>query len=132
MIRRICLSTVALAMFAAPAFAADAKCQAPIAPVVPKDGRAATQEQMLQANKDVVAFIKDSDQYQLCLKAAIDDAEKQLKDLDPKHDTGGAIRKQLLALEKDFTEKGDANQKEKVRLGQSYNTTAAAYKAAHK
>ena len=71
MIRRLCLSTVVLAMFAAPAFAADARCQAPVAPVVPKDGKAATQQEMLQANKDVVAYIKDSDQYQLCLKAAM-------------------------------------------------------------
>ena len=132
MIRRLCLSTVVLAMFAAPAFAADARCQAPVAPVVPKDGKAATQQEMLQANKDVVAYIKDSDQYQLCLKAAIDDTEKQIKAIDPRHDEGGAQRKQLLALEKDLTQKGDDNQKEKVRLGQAYNAAATAYKSAHK
>jgi len=130
--RRICLSTVALAMLAAPAFAAENKCQAPVAPVVPKDGKTATQQDMLQANKDVVAFIKDSDQYQLCLKAAIDDTEKQIKDIDPKHDQGGAIRKELLALQKDLTNKGDQNQKEKVRLGQAYNAAATSYKSAHK
>ena len=44
----------------------------------------------------------------------------------------GAIRKQLIAQQKDYTDKGDANQKDKVRLGQAYNTAAAAYKAAHK
>jgi len=132
MMRRICLSTVALAMLAAPAFAAEDRCQAPVAPVVPKDGKAATQQDMLQANKDVVAFIKDSDQYQLCLKAAIDDTEKQIKGIDPKHDEGGAIRKQLLALQKDLTNKGDQNQKEKVRLGQAYNAAATSYKSAHK
>lgn len=132
MIRRICLSTVALVLLVAPAFAADNRCQAPVAPVVPKDGKTATQQDMLQANKDVVAFIKDSDQYQLCLKASIDDAQKQLKDLDPKHDQDGAIRKQLIAQQKDLTDKGDANQKDKVRLGQAYNAAANAYKSAHR
>ena len=89
MISRIYLSAVALAMLAAPAFAADNKCAAPIAPAMPSDGKAATAADMTQAAKDVVAFIKDSDQYQLCLKAALDDTEKQLKDIDPKHDKDG-------------------------------------------
>ena len=41
MISRIYLSTVALAMLAAPAFAADNKCASPIAPAMPSDGKAA-------------------------------------------------------------------------------------------
>ena len=132
MIRRICLSTVALAFLASPAFAADDKCAAPIPPAMPSDGKAATAAEMTQAAKDAVAFIKDSDQYQLCLKAALDDSEKQIKSLDPKHDQDGAIRKGLLASEKDINSKADASQKEKERVGKAYNTAAAAYKTAHK
>jgi hypothetical protein len=132
MISRICLSTVALAMLAAPAFAADNKCAAPIAPAMPTDGKSASAADMSQAAKDAVAFIKDSDQYQLCLKAALDDTEKQLKDVDPKHDTDGTVRKGLLAQQKDINSKADQSQKEKERIGKAYNTAAAAYKSAHK
>lgn len=132
MINRICLSTVALAMLAAPAFAADNKCAAPIAPAMPTDGKTASAADMTQAAKDAVAFIKDSDQYQLCLKAALDDTEKQIKDIDPKHDTDGAIRKGLLASQKDINNKADASQKDKERVGKAYNTAAAAYKSAHR
>ena len=132
MINRICLSAVALAMLAAPAFAADNKCAAPIAPAMPTDGKTASAADMTQAAKDAVAFIKDSDQYQLCLKAALDDTEKQIKDIDPKHDTDGAIRKGLLASQKDINNKADASQKDKERVGKAYNTAAAAYKSAHR
>ena len=132
MISRIYISAVALAMFAAPAFAADNKCAAPIAPAMPNDGKAATAADMTQAAKDAVAFIKDSDQYQLCLKAALDDTEKQLKDIDPKHDKDGTERKALLAAQKDINSKADTSQKEKERVGKAYNTAAAAYKSAHR
>lgn len=132
MISRICLSTVALAMLATSAFAADNKCAAPIAPSMPTDGKSATAADMTQAAKDAVAFIKDSDQYQLCLKAALDDTEKQIKDIDPKHDTDGAVRKGLLATQKDINSKADQSQKEKERVGKAYNTAAAAYKSAHR
>ena len=132
MISRIYLSAVALAMLAAPAFAADNKCAAPIAPAMPSDGKAATAADMTQAAKDAVGFIKDSDQYQLCLKAALDDTEKQLKDIDPKHDSDGTQRKSLLAAQKDINNKADTSQKEKERVGKAYNTAAAAYKSAHR
>jgi hypothetical protein len=120
MTRGICLTAVVFAMLASPAFAQD-KCSAPIAPVVP-DGKTATVAQLSQTAKEVVAFIKDSDSYQACILADItaqDQAAKaDKKTLDP------AIRK---ALES----KGDANQKEKERIGKAYNTAAAAYKTAH-
>lgn len=132
MIRRICLAAVATVIFAVPAFAADEKCAAPIAPAMPKDGKAASADDMRQAAKDAVAFIKDSDQYQLCLKAALDDNNKQLKDIDPKHDTDGLQRKGLLAAAKDITAKADESQKEKEQVGKAYNTAAAAYKSAHR
>ena len=120
MTRGILLTAAAFVMLAAPAFAQD-RCSAPIAPVVP-DGKTATVAQLSQAAKDVVAFIKASDDYQTCILADIAAQDKAAKDnkktLDP------AIRK---ALE----DKGDANQKEKERVGKAYNTSAAAYKAAH-
>ena len=120
MTRGICLSTVALVMLAAPAFAQD-KCMAPIAPVVP-NGRTAAVSDLVQANKDVVAFIKASDDYQSCLladlQAQIDAAKDNKKDLDP------SIKKAIEA-------KGDANQKLKETVGKAYNTAAAAYKQAH-
>jgi len=123
MTRGICLSTVALVMLAAPAFAQD-KCSAPIAPVVP-NGRTASVSDLVQANKDVVAFIKASDDYQSCLLADLQsqiDAAKDDKDnkkgLDP------AIKKAIEA-------KGDANQKLKESVGKAYNAAAAAYKQAH-
>ena len=120
MTRGICLTAVALAMLASPAFAQD-KCSAPIAPVVP-DGKTATVAQLVQANKDVVAFIKSSDDFQNCLvsdlAAATEAAKGDKKGLDP-------------AIKKAIEEKGDANQKEKERVGKAYNAAAAAYKAAH-
>jgi hypothetical protein len=120
MTRGICLSTVALVMLAAPAFAQD-KCTAPVAPTVP-NGRTAAVSDLVQANKDVVAFIKASDDFQSCLladlQAQIDAAKENKKELDP------AIKKAIEA-------RGDANQKLKEQVGKAYNTAAAAYKQAH-
>lgn len=132
MFRRICLAAAAAAILATPAFAEESKCSAPIAPAMPKDGKTASAAEMSQAAKDAIAFIKDSDQYQLCLKAALDDDEKQIKSIDPKHDTDGAMRKQLIAAQKDLNAKADQSQKEKEQIGKAYNTAAAAYKSAHK
>jgi hypothetical protein len=120
MTRGICLSTVAFVMLAAPAFAQD-KCAAPIAPVVP-NGKTAAAAELIQAQKDVVAFIKTSDDYQICLlaelQAQVDQAKDDKKALDP------AIKKAIEA-------KGDANQKLKETVGKQYNAAAVAYKAAH-
>ena len=132
MIPRICLTTLALALLAAPALAAESRCTAPTEPVIPADPKTASAAEMNQAAKDAVAFIKDSDQYQLCLKAAIDDTDKQLKDIDPKHDTDNTQRKSLLAQKADYTKRGDTNQKDKERVGGAVNKALAAYKAAHK
>jgi hypothetical protein len=120
MSRRIVLSAAAFAILAAPAFAQD-RCSAPLAPVVP-DGKAASVTQLSQAAKEVVGFIKASDDYQTCLLAAIAEQDKLAK--DPKNPPDPAIKKALEA-------KGDANQAEKVRVGTAYNAAAAAYKAAH-
>jgi hypothetical protein len=123
MTRGILLTTAAFAMLAAPAFAqVPDKCMGPIAPVVP-NGRTADAAALGQAAKDVVAYIKASDEYQNCLLTEITTYEKDAK--DSKQPVDGNVRKTLMA-------KGDANQKEKERIGKEYNTAAAAYKASHK
>jgi hypothetical protein len=120
MSRGIILSAAVLAVLASPAFAQD-RCMSPVAPVVP-NGKTATVADLVQANKDVVAFIKASDEYQNCLladlQAQTDQAKNDKKTLDP------AVKKAIEA-------KGDANQKLKETVGKEYNTAAAAYKAAH-
>jgi hypothetical protein len=120
MSRGILLTAAAFVMLAAPALAQD-KCAAPVAPVVP-NGRTAATAELVQAQKDVVAFIRASDDYQVCILAAITTAENEAKDAKKAPDP--AIRKALEA-------KGDANQKLKETVGKAYNTAAAAYKAAH-
>ena len=120
MTRGILLTAAAFVMLAAPAFAQD-KCSAPNAPVVP-NGRTAATAELVQAQKDVVAFIRSSDDYQVCILAAITAAENEAKENKKAPDP--AIRKALEA-------KGDANQKLKETVGKTYNAAAAAYKAAH-
>ena len=116
----ISLSLAVLVMLAAPAFA-QGQCSAPIAPVMP-DGKTVTLARLNQAAKNAVAFIKASDNYQVCILDDIAAQDQQAKNskkaLDP------AIRK---ALEN----KGDANQKEKERIGKEYNVASAAYKVVH-
>ena len=121
MTRGILLTAAGFVMLAAPALAQD-KCAGPVAPVVP-NGRTAATAELVQAQKDVVAFIKASDEYQVCILAAITAAENEAKDAKKAPDP--AIRKALEA-------KGDANQKLKETVGKAYNTAAAAYKAAHR
>ena len=122
MIRGLCLSAIALVALATPAFADDG-CVTPYASTVP-DGAKATTEQLKTALDEVKAFLKASDDYQNCLllylqqQTAEAKASKDKKDIDP------TIKASALA-------KGDANQREKERVGNEYNTAARAYKAAH-
>src|SRR5260221_419613 len=78
MTRGILLTAAAFVMLAAPAFAQD-KCSAPNAPAIPNGKTAATAE-LVQAQKDVVAFIKSSDDYQVCILAAITASENEAKE----------------------------------------------------
>ena len=117
------LLTAALVILAGPAFAQafEDKCSAPIAPVVP-DGKTATAPQLTQTVNDVKNYIKASDDYQACLVAEINTYETQAK--GTKQGIDASIRKTLEA-------KGDANQKDKERLGAAYNKAAADYRSAH-
>ena len=112
--------TAAFVMMTAPAFGLD-RCAAPLAPVVP-NGKTASVAQLSQAAKEVVAFIRASDDYQTCLLAEITEQDKLAK--DPKNPADPAVKKGLEA-------KGDSNQAEKVRVGTAYNAAAAAYKVEH-
>ena len=89
---------------------------------MPNGKTTTTLPQLNQAAKKAVAFIKASENYQVCIlddiSAQDQHAKNSKKALDP------AIRK---ALE----DKGDANQIEKERIGKQYNVVAAAYKVAH-
>ena len=104
---------------AIPAFASN--CSEPIAPAA-INGATATTAQMNAMHDDVMTFLKQSDDYQLCLlgelKAANDAAVKAKKDPDP-------------ALEADTKAKIQANQTLKEKVGAEFNASVGAYKKAH-
>ena len=108
-------------MLAGPAIAAEHACKAPISPSVP-DGRTAEARQLVAANTELKAFIEASDQYQQCLNDWM--GAEQLaatgakKAMDPK-------------IKAEHDRLGDANQKEKERVGGLYNAAATAYRQAH-
>jgi hypothetical protein len=87
---------------AATAATATERCNAPYAPQIP-DGRTATQEEMTSARRDANAFIAASDLYQLC-QIRIGRGERG----------------------------GDANQREKERIGSAFNAAIAAFRGAHR
>ena len=105
---------------AVPAFAQSA-CSEPIAPAA-VDGGVATTAQMNAAHDDVVTFIKQSDDYQVCLLKELKDANDALvkakKDPDP-------------SLEAGVRAKIQANQTLKEKVGAEYNASVMAYKAKH-
>jgi hypothetical protein len=106
MTRGILLSVAALVMLAAPAFA-QGQCSAPVAPVM-LNGKTTTLPQLNQGAKKAVAFIKASDNYQVCILDDIAAQDQQAKNSKKAFDP--AIRK---ALE----DKSDANQEERERIG---------------
>ncbi len=101
------LSLLAALMFVVhPAFA-ESRCSQPYAPEI-RDGATATKQQILDMRGDVEAFIAASDIYQDCLHKK-------------------AARNLTLIGEAD--RKVDDNQKEKMRVGKSYNAAMTAFKA---
>ena len=103
-----------------PAYAQSA-CAEPIAPA-PIDGGSATTGQMNAMHDDVVTFLKQSDDYQLCLLKEMNDAKdtakKDKKDFDP-------------AIEATARSRIQANQTLKEKVGGEFNTSVTAYKAKH-
>jgi hypothetical protein len=119
-LKRLGLAAALVSLSAAPALAESA-CQEPIAPAA-IDGNTATTAQMNGAHEDVMTFIKQSDDYQLCLYKELDDAKadalKNKKQIDP-------------ALEPAVAKKVDANQHLKEKVGGEFNAAVIAYKAKH-
>ena len=83
---------------------------------------AATKEQIHSALEDVKSFLKQSDDYQVCLLKELDDANRQAKkdkkDPDP-------------ALDADVRARIQANQTLKERVGAEFNAAAQAFNAKH-
>ena len=121
MIRGICLSTVAFVMLAAPTFAAENTCALPMVPAMP-DGATAPAADIRAAAASVTNYVKESDAYQECLNIEfnkmIDQSKKDKKVVGPE---ANAEREARIA----------ANQESKVKLGEAYTATAAAYRTAH-
>jgi hypothetical protein len=119
-LRKLGLVAALAALSVSPALA-QSTCQEPIAPVA-VDGATATSAQMNGAHADVMTFIKQSDDYQLCLYKELDDAKadaiKNKKQIDP-------------ALESGVAKKVDANQHLKEKVGGEFNAAVIAYKAKH-
>lgn len=121
MIRGICLSIVAFVMLAAPAFAAESACKEPTSPAMP-DGATAPAAEIRAAAASVTTYVKDSDVYQECLNVEFNKMiEQAKKDKTPVGPEANKEREDRIA----------ANQASKVKLGDSYNATAAAYRKAH-
>ena len=125
MIRTMCRSLAAPSLFALLAFSVPAMaqdpCIVPYSPTVPK-GETATQEQINASRADVLKFISVSDEYQACLNRYLAQVEETAKRdnvlVEPR------VRAAIVA-------KGEANQREKERVGNEFNGTLRAFRAAH-
>lgn len=130
MFRPIALVAAGLTLLAVPALAQDvaapavpaaAVCEAPAAPG-DIDGATATMEQVLAAKAAVAGFIAASDKYQTCL----------VDDIKVRRDAAKAAKEKFADSEaKAVSEKINANQREKERVGKAFNNAVKAYKAAH-
>ncbi len=130
MFRPIALLAAGLSLLAAPALAQDAAAPAlpaPVvcdAPVVPADvnGATATMEEVLAAKAAVASFIAASDAYQTCL----------VDDIKARRDAAKAAKARFNESEaKTVSDKINANQRDKERVGKAFNSAVKAYKAAH-
>ncbi|MEI9994843.1 MAG: hypothetical protein WDM91_09640 [Rhizomicrobium sp.] len=115
------LAAALATVLAAPAMAQSSMCSEPIAPAA-VDGSTATAAQLHAAVQDVKTFLKQSDDYQVCLLRELDNAKdaakKDKKDIDP-------------AIPAAVDAKIKANQALKERVGAEYNTAATVYNKAH-
>jgi hypothetical protein len=121
MTRGICLTASALVLLSAPAFAQDKCGPSPAAPVVPK-GKDATVQQLNATAQDIKAFVKASDDWQVCMKTDLDAQMAAAKDAKQPFDN---------KIKVSIEQKGDANQKDKDRVGKEYATAVADWRKAH-
>ena len=114
-----------LALGAALAIAAPrlalAACERPTPPA-PVDGATATKDQLLAAKGLVSDFITASDTYQSCILADVDAQQAAAKKAKTKLDP--AVKKAADAAI-------NANQADKEQVGQAFNASVKAFKAAH-
>jgi hypothetical protein len=112
---------LALALALACPSMAFAACERP-SPPGPVDGAALSMDELVAAQKSVMAFMSASDAYQTCiledLTAQRDAAKKAKTKLDP-------------AVEKAADDAVSANQADKEQVGAAYNAAVKAHKAAH-
>ena len=120
MVKIFALSAALLAVSALPALA-QSDCAEPIAPAS-IDGSTATVAQMKGAHDDVMTFIKQSDDYQVCVYKELNDQKAAaLKDKKPLDASADAA----------VDAKIKSNQGLKQKVGDEYNAAVAAYKAKH-
>jgi hypothetical protein len=123
MLSRIAMATAFMLALVAPALADSSSCSEPYPPTA-IDGNTVTMDQLKAAAHDANLFIKASDEYQTCLTAdyaAQQEAAAKSKDkkpLDP-------------SIKADVEAKIAANQKEKEKVGNEFQTALNAYKAKH-
>lgn len=120
MLKTFALAAALMLATAVPA-AAESVCSEPIAPA-PINGATVTMDQLKANLADVKTFLKQSDDYQICLIKELNDAKDAAKkaktDVDP-------------ALVDGTTKKIQANQALKEKVGAEYNAAAGEYKKAH-
>ncbi len=120
MLKTIGLVAALMLASAVPALA-DSACAEPIAPAA-LDGNTATTAQMSAAHDDVMTFLKQSDDFQVCVLREFHEAQaaalKDKKELDP-------------AIGPAADSKIKANQALKEKVGAEYNAAVIAYKAKH-
>jgi hypothetical protein len=123
MLRNLSLASGIVLALAAPALADANSCYEPIAPAA-IDGNNATEGQLKSSLADVREFIKQSDEYQLCLISDLQQQKREAarskdkKPLDP-------------SIETDVNARIAKNQKLKEQVGTEYNNAVHAYQAKH-
>jgi len=100
---------------------ADNACTRPQAPA-PLDGKTATLDQVLAKKNDVTAFMTASDTYQSCLIDALA-AQRAAAKANKTEVPASAV--------KDANAQLDANQTDKVKVGQAFNDAVHVFRASH-
>lgn len=113
----------AMAFVSSPSFAALSDCSEPYPPAA-VDGSTASEEKMAAARKDVMTFISDSDNYQVCLNSQLVQMKQEAAKSKDKTPVDPSVQANVAA-------KLDANQKMKERVGAEYNAAVTAYNAKH-
>ena len=111
---------MALLLGASPAMG-QSLCMEPTMPM-PRDGAAATADQMRAAMADARSFIAESGVYQECLAKEVEDAKAQ---------AAGAGQPFEASIEATARAKVEASRKAQERVGATLNNAMVAYKNAH-